>query len=118
MFEIVLGCVTAAGARAICELGGACGRPAPVPTSIVGIAVLVGGYGSGSGHASVLELDTTALGYEPADVAQFSYAGGRAPGDRDEVRQVELRGSPLARGHGAAIRRAEETPGAATLRGG
>jgi pimeloyl-ACP methyl ester carboxylesterase len=45
--------------------------------------VLVGGYGSGDGRASVLELDTAALGYADADVAQFSYRGGRAPGTGD-----------------------------------
>lgn len=51
----------------------------PPPPRERRIAVLVGGYGSGSGRASVLELDTDALGYADADVAQFSYAGGRTP---------------------------------------
>jgi hypothetical protein len=64
-------------------------EPVPSPPPERRIAVLVGGYGSGSGHASVLELDTAALGYEPADVAQFSYAGGRAPGVGD-LREVPV----------------------------
>jgi hypothetical protein len=38
--------------------------------------VLVGGLGSASGHAAVLDLDTDALGYAPADVVQYSYRGG------------------------------------------
>jgi hypothetical protein len=46
------------------------------------IAVLVGGFGSASGHAAILDLDTASLGYGPGDVAQFSYAGGQAPGTR------------------------------------
>jgi hypothetical protein len=56
------------------------GEPVPPPPRQRRIVVLVGGYGSASGRASVLELDTAALGYDPADVVQFSYAGGRAPG--------------------------------------
>jgi murein DD-endopeptidase MepM/ murein hydrolase activator NlpD len=55
-------------------------EPVPPPPRHRRIVVLVGGYGSASGRASVLELDTAALGYHPADVVQFSYAGGRAPG--------------------------------------
>ena len=43
------------------------------------IAVLVGGYGSSSGEADVLDVDTGGLGYAAPDVVQFSYAGGRAP---------------------------------------
>jgi hypothetical protein len=54
-------------------------EPPPLPPRERRIAVLVGGFGSGSGRASVLELDTAALGYDRADVAQFSYAGGRSP---------------------------------------
>jgi hypothetical protein len=42
------------------------------------IAILVGGFGSQSGHAAVLDVDTAALGYAPGDVAQFSYRGGQA----------------------------------------
>lgn len=44
------------------------------------IVVLVAGYGSTGGDAEVLDLDTTALGYAPADRVQLSYAGGRVPG--------------------------------------
>lgn len=50
-------------------------EPAPV-LSQRHIAVLVGGLGSASGHASILDIDTGALGYAPADVVQFSYRGG------------------------------------------
>jgi hypothetical protein len=46
------------------------------------LAVLVGGLGSVSGHAAVLDVDTRALGYDDGDVAQFSYRGGQAPGRR------------------------------------
>ncbi|MCU1486139.1 MAG: peptidase family protein [Actinomycetia bacterium] len=46
------------------------------------LAILVGGLGSSSGHAAVLDVDTRALGYDDGDVAQFSYRGGQAPGDR------------------------------------
>lgn len=56
-------------------------RPAPRPGGRR-IAVLVGGFGSASGQAAVLDVDTRALGYADADVAQFSYAGGQAPGER------------------------------------
>lgn len=44
------------------------------------IAVLVGGFGSAGGDAGILGVDTAALGYAPADVAQLSYLGGRVPG--------------------------------------
>lgn len=40
------------------------------------IAVLVGGLGSASGHASILDINTAALGYAAPDVVQFSYRGG------------------------------------------
>jgi pimeloyl-ACP methyl ester carboxylesterase len=46
------------------------------------IAILVGGLGSSSGDAAVLGLDTAALGYADDDVAQFSYEGGQATGER------------------------------------
>lgn len=46
------------------------------------IAVLVGGLGSRSGDAAVLDVDTRALGYAESDVAQFSYRGGQSPGRR------------------------------------
>ncbi|MDP9420078.1 MAG: peptidoglycan DD-metalloendopeptidase family protein [Actinomycetota bacterium] len=53
--------------------------PPPPPTGRR-IAVLAAGFGSSSREADVLHVDTTALGYAPADVFQFSYAGGRTPG--------------------------------------
>lgn len=40
------------------------------------LAVLVGGLGSSSGHAAILDLDTEALGYQREDTVQFSYRGG------------------------------------------
>jgi hypothetical protein len=43
------------------------------------IVVLVSGLGTHSGANTTLEIDTEALGYAPADVVPFSYAGGRAP---------------------------------------
>ena len=46
------------------------------------IALLVAGLGSAAGEAAILDVDTRALGYADADVAQFSYAGGQAPGPR------------------------------------
>ena len=52
----------------------------PRPPTGRRIAVLVAGYGSAGGDAEVLDLDTTALGYAPADRVQLSYAGGRVPG--------------------------------------
>lgn len=56
--------------------------PPPPPPTERRIAVLVGGFGSASGHAAILDVDTAVLGYEPGDVAQFSYRGGQAPGER------------------------------------
>ncbi len=44
------------------------------------ILVLVGGLGSAGGKAAVLGVDAEALGYDPADVVQASYRGGRVPG--------------------------------------
>jgi hypothetical protein len=52
----------------------------PKPPERERIAVLVGGLGSTSGKASIDELDTKELGYEPNRVARFSYAGGQAAG--------------------------------------
>ena len=55
-----------------------CTRPDVAPPRLTErhLAVLVGGLGSSSGHASVLDVDTAALGYAPGDVMQFSYRGG------------------------------------------
>jgi hypothetical protein len=43
------------------------------------LAVLVGGLGSRGSHGAIDDVDVDALGYEPADVVRFSYAGGRVP---------------------------------------
>lgn len=55
------------------------------------VALLVGGLGSSSRSAAIDDLDVDTLGYEPADVLRFSYAGGRIP-DPD----VRLPGVPVA----------------------
>lgn len=86
-----------------------------VPAPPVGrrVVVLVGGLGSSSENAAVAEVDTGALGYAPADVLRFSYAGGRVPpvgdagdeleglpatpyGPRDTVGDIEASGARLA----------------------
>lgn len=43
------------------------------------VLVLVAGFGSTSEHTGVDDVDAAALGYDPADVLRFSYAGGRTP---------------------------------------
>jgi pimeloyl-ACP methyl ester carboxylesterase len=43
------------------------------------VAVLVAGLGTTSDGASVGDVDLAELGYDPADVVGFSYAGGRTP---------------------------------------
>jgi hypothetical protein len=40
------------------------------------VAVLVGGLGSSSGHASIDDVDAAGLGYAAPDVVRFSYLGG------------------------------------------
>ncbi|MBW3579837.1 MAG: peptidoglycan DD-metalloendopeptidase family protein [Actinobacteria bacterium] len=55
-------------------------QPPPPPPGERRIAVLVAGFGSSSGEADVLDVDTARLGYAAADVVQFSYAGGRTAG--------------------------------------
>ena len=55
-------------------------EPAPPAPADRRIAVVVAGFGSSSEEAGVRRVDLAGLGYEPADVAQFSYAGGRVPG--------------------------------------
>jgi len=61
-----------------------CTPPGRTPAAPAGerIAVLVGGLGSTSDHASIRDLDTAALGYPPDHVAVFSYAGGQTGGSR------------------------------------
>lgn len=53
-------------------------RSAPPPPPGRRIAVVVAGFGSSSAEAEVLDVDLASLGYGADDVAQFSYAGGRA----------------------------------------
>ena len=55
-------------------------RAPPSPPPGRRIMLLVAGLGSSSGEAAVLGVDVAALGYPPADVALFSYAGGRVEG--------------------------------------
>ncbi|HEX4866307.1 MAG TPA: peptidoglycan DD-metalloendopeptidase family protein [Acidimicrobiales bacterium] len=43
------------------------------------LAIRVGGLGSTSESAAIDDLDLAAVGYEPADVARFSYQGGTTP---------------------------------------
>lgn len=56
---------------------------APAPPAERRIALLVAGLGSNSRHATVDDVDTAGLGYEPPDVLRFSYAGGRTPDASD-----------------------------------
>ncbi|MGQ0434207.1 MAG: peptidoglycan DD-metalloendopeptidase family protein, partial [Microthrixaceae bacterium] len=49
----------------------------PAPPTGRRVAVLVGGLGSSSDDAAIDDLDTRRLGYDPRDVARFSYDGGR-----------------------------------------
>lgn len=53
------------------------------PPSTRRLALLVGGLGSTSRSAAIDDVDTAALGYEPADVLRYSYAGGRTPDPTD-----------------------------------
>jgi hypothetical protein len=86
--------------------------PAPSPSGRR-VAVLVGGLGSSGESAAVDDVDTAALGYQPADVMRFSYAGGRVPaeaavaadmsavavtdyGERDTTGDIETSGHRLA----------------------
>jgi hypothetical protein len=43
------------------------------------LAIRVGGLGSTSESAAIDDLDLAAMGYEPADIARFSYRGGTTP---------------------------------------
>ncbi len=58
-----------------------CERNPTVPSPFQGGRTLiqVGGLGSSSGAASIGQLDVTSIGYDPADVIGFSYAGGCIP---------------------------------------
>jgi hypothetical protein len=59
------------------------GTPPPPPPAGRRVAVLVGGLGSTSENAAIDDVGSDALGYRPADVVRFSYAGGRTPDPRD-----------------------------------
>ena len=86
--------------------------PTPHPPSERRLAVLVGGLGSSSGQAAILDVDTDALGYAAADTVQFSYAGGTTadtpygPGDT----QVDI-GASGARLRALLDRLAAQHPG-------
>jgi murein DD-endopeptidase MepM/ murein hydrolase activator NlpD/pimeloyl-ACP methyl ester carboxylesterase len=57
-------------------------QPPPLPAGHdkPRIAILVGGLGSATGHTAVLHVDTATLGYDEADVHQFTYhPDGRSP---------------------------------------
>jgi hypothetical protein len=49
------------------------------------IAVVVSGLGTTSGSNSAWNIDTAELGYAPEDVVRFSYQGGRAPAEGEEL---------------------------------
>jgi hypothetical protein len=61
------------------------------PLAVRHTAVLVGGLGSSSEHASVDDVDVGTLGYRDDDVVRYSYAGGRTP---SAVRGASFAGLP------------------------
>lgn len=62
------------------------------------IALLVGGLGSATGEAAILDVDTAALGYAPGDVHQFSYRGdGATYGAADTLQDIAASAEALAR---------------------
>lgn len=90
----------AVGLLAWAQTRGGCttaSTPAPPPLKSRRIAVLVGGLGSSSGHAAVLDVDTAALGYNRR--AQFSYRGGTTEessyGPADTERALAASGAQL-----------------------
>jgi murein DD-endopeptidase MepM/ murein hydrolase activator NlpD len=61
------------------------------------LAILVGGLGSRTGETAVLDVDTTALGYDPVDVVQFDYrADGRPYEPADTLGDIGAAGRLLA----------------------
>jgi hypothetical protein len=70
-----------------------CTPAAAAPPAPAGrrLAVLVGGLGSSSERAAIDDVDVAGLGYGPADVLRFSYAGGRTPGTGPSVVDVPAR---------------------------
>lgn len=86
--------------------------PAPGPVQERRLAVLVAGLGSSSGHASILDVPTAALGYRPDDTVQFSYRGGTTRdtpyGPVDTQVDLRLSGGRL---RALLLRLAREHPG-------
>ena len=74
-------------------------RPAGPPEGPRRVVVLVGGLGSSTGHASVLDVDTRALGYAAGDVHQYTYADDPAePYEQgDTMGDIGAAGGRLAR---------------------
>ena len=54
-------------------------NPTPARPATGHVVVLVGGRDSATDRTPLLDIDTSALGFRPDDVVQFSYAGGDAP---------------------------------------
>ncbi len=74
--------------------------PASVPTPAAPardrLVVLVAGLNSTMGGGAVMRINTAALGYEPEDVVQYSYAGGQADyGSRDTHQDIRTSGRHL-----------------------
>jgi pimeloyl-ACP methyl ester carboxylesterase len=71
--------------------------PVPPPPKNRRIAVLVGGLGSATDQAAVLDTDTKALGYAPTDVFQFSYrSDSETDGPRDTTGDLDAAARSLA----------------------
>lgn len=72
----------------------------PVPTTHADqrrIAILVGGLGSATGDAAILDVDTSTLGYDDADVHQFTYrVDGEPYGSHDTQGDIGEQGRRLA----------------------
>ena len=64
------------------------GTTVPPPTDRR-VAVLVAGLGSNSASSTVDQVHTDELGYAPADVLRFSYAGGRVPDPGDGLQMID-----------------------------
>ena len=83
--------------------------PAHRPRRVV---VLVGGLGSATGDAAVLDVDTAALGYAPKDVHQFNYVDGDSKpyGPADTQGDIGRQGARLAADIAALQRASPSTP--------
>lgn len=76
------------------------------------LAVLVGGLGSSSGHAAILDLDTEALGYSAEDTVQFSYRGGTTDDNSYSAADTQIAFDQTGRQLGQLLERlAHENPG-------